>query len=570
MSEKRPSFLGAHGAGVWGGLVLALVGLGVLNGTGCTLINSTESVQCHQQSDCTSRGEAFADSICGAEGVCISASLVGVGGQGGAAGAAGGGGGGSGGGESGTGGCQIPKDCIDQGKGQCLCRANECVPLTTKECAKTVGFLENENPEQVLGVMLPRYGNKALVGDSYVAALQTALDEYRQAVQKINQKTPLLVVCDEINNPEAAATHLLETVQTKVVIGPTWDDAIQKLSPRFQQAGVISLLPISDNPSLEEQGNPTGQTWACKPNRASIGPYWTAVAQEAEKIIKKRSPTIETLQVTMLAARDPSSQALATIVSAKKAFANFSRLDYDDYRVTDVAYGSVVSPVVNAAATPNLIIIISSGDGASDVMLTIENTWTSKAAPRPYYLIIGGAEGISTALGKQVLGSNLGDRVLSLDFARSDVTTQAYQEFVSAYGASNKAQSPRPESEFFYDCFWLNEYALLAATGGGKTPLASLDGATYSSVGIAAVDDPNGTPQRVGIDGAADTLVSLQSGATVNLNGAGSALDIDRAKGTPQARGSLGCVVNNLTRVASGLEFDGGGLVAGTVNANCP
>jgi hypothetical protein len=568
--------------------LLALAPLSGLLGEGCSVIDHRTVAQCSTSQDCISRGGPFASSQCSAEGICVSIALVGVGpGGGGAGGDAGGGGqagqAGSAGlaGAGGAGTCTTNKGCIQQVGGPAVCREGQCYPLTSPQCIETFGDT-TDDAAQVVGVMVPRTGNYSALGSNLIGAVKASFNEYKTESQGsvVGPRPPILVLCDELADPAAAATHLVSTAGAKTIIGPTWSTAVAATLPITLPAGVITLLPVFDDPLVEDTPNTNGQLWSCKPNRARIPTYWGNVALEMESVIKQKNPALTVLQTSLVVAGDVASQSLAnrivdkTVLNGKStqqntADGNFQRLDYGDYQVSKQTYPDVASSVLKDTTkfAPSLVVIISSGDAAK-VMGAIESSWPTDGTPppRPTYLLIGGLDGVPlvAADAKQTLLS----RVFGLDVLRSAETLKLFQHFQTAFQASNMGQSPLVGAEYFYDCFWLNLYATYAATSRGKLPLANLTGQIYASKGIGVLNPP-GTTFPVGSDGVKVMLSALGADADTDLEGASSTLTIDLAKGSPLADGNLLCMDTTLKMKDSGISFSvDSGASAGTLN--CP
>jgi hypothetical protein len=571
----------------------ALLSLGVA--AGCTLINQVDEQQCATNADCTRRGGAFATSVCGVQGVCVALRVeeAGAGGNAGQAGAAGAGGsageagaGGSDAGQAGAAGsgqCTTNQDCVAQIGGQVVCKQGTCVPLTSSRCTKTIGDV-TDNPELFIGVMAPLQGIKATIGNSYVGAIETAFNEFKVQSQGalVGIKAPMLIVCDELAAPEEAAKHLIETVGAKVILGPSWGTAIQKTLPLILASNTIAMLPFHDDPLLEDTPNTKGQLWSCKPNRSSVPLFWGNAIGEVEKHIKARTPEIDTLRVAVVAAGDSSSQSLALRLASKTSFngkteeanataGDFFKISYGDEQVGDVSYPTVATQILNNASgkIPNLVVLISPPGGTQGLIPALETAWPTSGSPapqRPYYLIVGDSDGIEPTLAKPI-DVTLRERYLALDWQRTPETLQNLTAFRDAYKARFNGQTPRPESEYAYDCFWMSQYAVYAASNKGKLPLSSLDGATYASQGISVLNPP-GEPRNVGASGVSAVLSTLAAGGDADLTGASSLLDFELTRGTPGANARLSCIQDSKL-IASGLEFNAKtGEVSGT-NA-CP
>ncbi|RYE76469.1 MAG: hypothetical protein EOO74_08385, partial [Myxococcales bacterium] len=430
--------------------------------------------------------------------------------------------------------------------------------------------LASDNPDQIIGLMAPQSGSTQYIGDSYVSAVDAAFKEYKVQSQSaiVGYKAPLVVVCDETADPAAAASHLLDTVGVKVIIGPAWGNAIQTVLPRALEVGAILMMPLNDDPALADTPNTKGQIWSVRPSRKDVVTYWKSAFGEFEKTVKKKTDAPTTLKVTMAVAGDNSSQTLANRAVGSTDFngktyqqnvdaGNFARLNYGDYRDINqnVVYSTIAANLI--ASSPNVIVIVSSGDGAANLVPAIEKAWPTEGTPppRPYYLIVGATEGIEPAIAIQSGGTTLPSRILGLGDARDSTTLNNLKDFRSAYkSASSTGDTPRADAEFYYDAFWLTEYALYAATSKGKVPVTSLDGATFSSKGIDLLN-PQGTAVNVGALGSPEVFSLLSNNGNPDLNGSSSRLDFDLAAGSPKASGALYCVNESLKLIPSGVEF---------------
>jgi hypothetical protein len=347
-------------------------------------------------------------------------------------------------------------------------------------------------------------------------------------------------------------------------------------------SNTIAMLPFHDDPLLEDTPNTKGQLWSCKPNRSSVPLFWGNAIGEVEKHIKARTPEIDTLRVAVVAAGDSSSQSLALRLASKTSFngkteeanataGDFFKISYGDEQVGDVSYPTVATQILNNASgkIPNLVVLISPPGGTQGLIPALETAWPTSGSPapqRPYYLIVGDSDGIEPTLAKPI-DVTLRERYLALDWQRTPETLQNLTAFRDAYKARFNGQTPRPESEYAYDCFWMSQYAVYAASNKGKLPLSSLDGATYASQGISVLNPP-GEPRNVGASGVSAVLSTLAAGGDADLTGASSLLDFELTRGTPGANARLSCIQDSKL-IASGLEFNAKtGEVSGT-NA-CP
>ncbi len=498
----------------------------------------------------------------------------GAGGQAGTANPAGGAGTSSGGGSAGAAGglagnesvCVTDPACITQTGGPSCRRGGSCVAMTSKDCTRVLGNA-SQGGQIVLGVMAPLTGSQQAVGTSHVKAIQTALEGYRD----VSDDT-VLVVCDEVADPTAAATHLTDDLGVPLVYGPFWGDAISKTRTVFKGRPTINLLPVADDPSLPYLSD-DDQVWSCKPGRAPINVYWRNVIGKIEPYFASKSSPV---RLTMLVAGDASSQNLAAGVINETFFnqqsgdanlkeGNLVRFDYEDPHKVTPSYAAVTTKVTSGASLPDLIVILPGGGEVPSLIGAIESAWPT-GSTYPRYLVVGSefleqTAGLSAAPGAPPLAS----RLLALDHVGADASLRA--SFVKEFQALQMGVSPRPGDEYAYDCFWLGQYALLTATSLGSKPWSELTGTTFASAGIGRINPPG---QVVGVGGAdAKTARGLlEASSDLDLQGVSSALDVDLGWHAPAPHGRLSCIKDGKL-VASGVEFDpSSGGVSGT--NGCP
>jgi hypothetical protein len=526
---------------------------------GCTLLNQTEELQCSSNRDCTQRGGPFSNSICGSQGVCIALQLN-SGGEGGGSGAAGAGG-------ALPDSCETNQDCIAKVGGQVLCKQSKCVSATSPQCTRVLGSVA-DNPDFILGVMSPLKGSQALEGTAYVNSIEVGFNEFRSRSQNgvLGLRNPLMIICDELDAPEDAARHLNE-VGARVVLGPIRTANIERTIPIFRSSSTIALFPVHDDPSLEEITEQKELFWGCKPNRANIATVWTSVMEQVELHIKEREPSMSSLRVALVSAGDSSSQSLTLKLTGNTSFngkteeanktdGNFFRVTYGNEQTEQIAYTALASQIAEneTGKQPNLVILISSAGGAQNLVPALESIWpTGAGAPeRPYYLVIGDAGGIEPTI-LFPKAPDLSSRYLALGWNATEQTTKNMQSFRNAYQALFSGQTPRVDSEYAYDCFWLGLYGGYAALAKEKQSFSSLNGALFSN-GVGILNSP-GQPENVGILGVTNMLSILSAGGDPDLNGASSSLDFDLNRRTPAANPQLSCISNNKL-TPSGLFFD--------------
>lgn len=566
-----------------------IISLGVLLGVclvSCSLINQVEEHQCTSNAECLIRGGAFANSRCSQEGICVPL-VVEQAGNGGQAGT-----GGSSGGQNQGGACTKNGDCSDLG-GHPLCRGGVCIQAGDGECTVVEGETFDPEPSDIIGVMVPLTGSQAAVGKAYSQAIRTAYADYKSQLP-LGVAPPVLVVCDEVNDPKGVATRLIDTLEVKFILGPFWDEAIDQTLPLVlnskRESKPLIMLPIADGAKLEEAD--TGQQlWMCKPNRRLVENYWNNAIGEVEKYLLKKNPTqFSPIKMGVVISQDESSKTLALRVLDKMVFNGKSQQDnesegnYTVSQLTDprrkgvtVNYADEASKLLPVGGIqPNLIVIISPGDGVQDMVVALENGWPS-GVQRPHYLIVGGGDNIErTVVDGRLTGPKPLGRMLSLDVVRSAVSDQLYNSLRLSYNQIFSSSLLQPEAEYGYDGMWLIEYGLYSSTAKQQNPLSSVTPEVFASQGIGLFNPPGQSVQvgPNGENGEKRVFQILSLGGNPDIIGASSELDFvrnsqpDVVQKSPTARGRLRCLNQNKLMV-SGLEFDPEtGAVSGA--NNCP
>lgn len=510
------------------GLRIVALGSLVAGIAACSLLVDTTATQCRVDGDCTARGGAFADTVCDASRrVCVPRER-----------------------------CTSNQDCIDRAGGApSVCRRSDgaCQPVLSEDCVEVAGPIANDNAI-VIGSLLPLTGTLADVGVPVQRSLDLALNEINAVGAGLPMagsadRRPLVVVkCDEGKDPIRATSHLVKDVGITALIGPFNSGVALRAAPEVTvPAGVLMLSPGATAPSLALVGGGSlvWRTAASDVHQARALTRLIPVV-EAEHRVEWEIPDAPegVVKVAMIVRGDSSGIELAQAMIESGLTFNgrslagngpfFARRDYPDPAVEpNVDYAGIVDFLVQFQ--PNIVILLTGAEGASQIVLPLEQRWPTGVA-QPWYVVSHGAR-TRSLLEVAKANDEIRRRVRGTvperpnpQFDAFDLAFRgAYQAPANIYGMAQA-----------YDAAYLLAYGIVA----GGAPV------TGASIGSGLKRMSSGPPVAVGPGPRlSETFATLaEPGSTISFLGAAGAYRFDPATGESPFDVDVWCI---------GKELDG-------------
>ncbi|HEU4403693.1 MAG TPA: ABC transporter substrate-binding protein [Polyangiaceae bacterium] len=506
------------------------------------IVTSDSTAQCTSNQECVARGGAFAQSVCGPQGVCVSA----------------------GGPDSVT--CQDNATCV-AAKGQnWVCRRSDqlCVSLTSAECALVDGDAAAEDALYV-GSILPTTGALAdAVGKPIENAVRMAFDDFATSgglpvLGTGRSRQVVLIGCSDGNDPATAvlaATHL-KGLGVQVIIGSFSTESTLAVANAITIMSDIMLLsPAATGVELTAL-NDFGFVWRTAPSDASHATALSALVAFLEpELLQRLPPPAPPLKVANLYRTDNYGRVIKSGFESEATFNGRGALA-NGQNYVPVPFGNPGDPggadppkyqiaseqVV--AARPHLV-LIAGREEAADLVRLVEQQWPSgvEAPPRPYYLL---TEGITNeALPSVVNNPDLRRRVFGTVLGSNSA------EF-SAYRLNYLAKYPQPFHPFAanaYDAAYMVAYSAVAA---GSDPIVGQDFVNS----FAKLTPRDGAPVVLaGPTGIDDAFNAFSGGNTIDFNGTSGPLNFNTQAGEALADLQVYCAVTGRRAAPSGLYFE--------------
>ncbi|MRG90999.1 bifunctional serine/threonine-protein kinase/ABC transporter substrate-binding protein [Polyangium spumosum] len=439
--------------------------------------------------------------------------------------------------------CTTNADCADKAGGKAICRKDRgaCVALETDQCSVLAEKGDVTNDSTIwIGAMYPHDEEK---GSSYGQQAVRAVDLARRDFASLTgglpptsgggKPRPLgIVLCDDTEDAERAASHLVEDVGVPAVLGFARSKEVLDLaSSFFLPKGVLAFA--SNTASMltdiaQAPGDPRLVLRVTTSATMSTGAKAAFLEGVLEPEIRKRPGLLrpgERLRVAIVRVDNASGVSHADkLLSVLRWNGKSAAENGDDLRqfvvedrLTGQSEGSF-GPVIEAIGAFAPHVVFEAGSGAR-FLVELEQRWPKRLPFRPYYVMSGSlaSDRFLALIGERPDASR---RLLSVDAAVSPALAkfvvhhnEIFPEQVTPYGATSAP----------YDAFYAVAYAAIAL---GDEPVT---GRNLARAVRRLV--PPGEPIEVGQGGIYPAIKALRAGKNIDLAGAQTSLDFDAETG---------------------------------------
>ena len=538
---------------VW---LLFVLGLFVF-GVQCTFVTARTNGQCLNDGDCRARGPSFAQTRCSAVGICEQVVLP-------EAGAVSGGP------------CTTNAECNQRLSTKARCVASQCVSITNASCQTVDGDPTDPNAIFV-GVLTPRSGPNGDFGLNQYAVVKSAAAEWQSSLSGVAGAHSFVAIgCDEISNTPSATSFLSATIQASAIFGPIYDADFEQALPIATANGTFLFGSRVDDPKLSTMAGIGKTIWSSAPNRKIQVKYFQNLINILEPSVRSTfSITTGDIKVAFLVGSDPSSSNFADAVEAlpftfngkslaqNQTNAKYVRVPVPISFSTDNIYSSAVSSLVaDTANLPDLVLVAQEYD-LLNLVRAIQNGWPTGKFPR--FVFFTEDPAVDTELG--LPQERFAGKLDFVKWSRSPAESTTASAFAVSYRTASGGD-PAAYSEFLYDAFYENAYALQSILDANGNQLFSLDPGAYANA-IAGFDAP-GTLVNVGPgtttpNNIVQMLGLLSSKGDADLDGASGPLEFDPAAGSPIQDAELDCITAGGQVKQSSVKFSGAsGAASGT------
>lgn len=465
--------------------------------------------------------------------------------------------------------CAANIDCVGKAEGNAVvCRQDTgtCISLEAPRCRILADKQEIENDATIwIGAMYPITNKGSTYGKQAARAIELAHRDFHEiggipAVTLGGKPRPLgVVLCDDTEDHERIAKHLVEVVRVPVILGFARSKEVMDLATTlFLPKGVMALA------------SNTGSTLADIPHLPGEPRLVLRVTSSADMINRPNAKFIEQILEPQLKARGIVGRNEAMRIALVRVD-NASGVSHTDKLISflhwngksaidngDLVRQFVVPDAIGktdrsgemrrvgdavAAFAPH--VIVEAGADA-EPFLFIERQWLSSTPFRPFYVT-------SVALTQPSFGPFLkefsgAERRL---FNLNTKTTAAAKKFAMHYNEifTDEKIDPFEATPAPYDAFYTAAYAMIAL---GDEPVT---GKSLSRSIRRLV--PPGESIEVGPANIYKATKSLRDGKNIDLVGAQTSLDFDPETGDPTIESAIICMDSTThTGMDSGLVYD--------------
>ncbi len=495
-------------------------------GHGCVLISSADDTQCETDAECTSRGPDFDGTVC-SEGVCVSRLDTG---------------------------CQSNAECTEDLGGPALCNqtSRECVSLLSEDCVRVLGDPTVENTVPI-GFLFPAKGDLAFFSDIAAPFLELAIADFNSQGgipgPQGTRRNLVVVICDEINDINRAATYLVDEIQVPGIVGPGISDLALAIADIAFPKNTFVILPFANSEATEALQD-GGLLWHLRTTEDRQARVLTTLFNDTleERIRAENGLTEdEDLRVAVFHRDDDQGLSMANYVIDYLDFNGESALDqpenylakpYDSQCFADATppeecFADVVTEFVDFA--PHVVFGIGQVE-MHNAMQFIEEGLDADA-PRPYYLYSDGAFGADPLLGIVAERPDLRDRIVGV-FDYTDFETDLFRKFALRF-EGQFGVPPEFGFESLYDAMMVTGLGVAAASQvpalSGKDIAAGVGKLTGPGPKIA-LGEPNDITTAYG---------QLGAGASVDIVGLTGELDFNVLTGSYPRDWVLWCLEEN-------------------------
>ena len=442
-----------------------------------------------------------------------------------------------------TAGCETNVDCAG-GEAPAICREDQgrCVPLTTGLCRVLADDEAVARDDTLwIGAMYPIRDRPSDFGREAVRLLELAQRDFQGLTGGLPPSRPGglprpigVIVCDDTDEHEASAAHLVDDVGVPAVLGFGRSKEVLELANRhFVPKGVLAL---ASNPAamLSSIPHPPGEVrlvYRVTTSTAMRAPPSVALVRQAiEPALRGPGGALGPegmLRVAILQTAAASgtsyTDALLTELTATRAGGREDVRTFivaDDKEGDPVTLGRVAAEV--AAFAPHVVL---DGGALAQILAQIEQAWSD--GPRPQY--VNESIVFPPVLELARAREDFSARFLMISNHDNQVHAKVRAHYLAAYGGDAADFSPTP-----YDAFYMLAYAAVAV---GDAPL------TGRSLARAIPRlGPPGVAIGVGPADIYPALKALGRGDNIDLQGTRTSLDFDHETGDATADFALFCI----------------------------
>lgn len=465
-------------------------------------------------------------------------------------------------------GCNSNAECVAETGGKpAVCRKDTgvCIKLETDQCRVLADKSEVENDSTIwIGAMYP-YGPKgSTYGKQSARAIELARKDFKEiggipAVSLGGKPRPLgVVLCDDSENPDPSAKHLVETVNVPVILGFARSKEVMDLANTyFLPKGVFALASNTAN-MLADIPHAPGEPRLVLRATISAGivnpPKAALVETLVEPLLRARHvlrPN-EAMRIAIIRSNNASGvshadQLLSHLQQSGKIAAGNSEF-VQQFVVPDELERNdkldALFPLADSVAKFAPHVVLEAGTDQKPFLM-IERRWLPKSKHRPVYVMMG-------ALSDPSIEKMIQERPDAMRrlFSVNSTVPQALTKFIVHHNeiftdekldAFNSNSAP-------YDAFYAAAYAIIAL---GDEPIT---GKALSRSIRRLV--PPGESIDVGQAGMYRVVKLLRDGQNVDLNGSQTSLDFNPETGDATADFSVRCFDPvKKTVLESGLIF---------------
>ncbi len=465
--------------------------------------------------------------------------------------------------------CSTNVECgqkFDGRAGICRQDTGRCISLETAGCRILASKKDVENDATVwIGAMYPVSIKGSDYGKRAARAVELGWNDFQQlggipAATLGGKSRPLgVVLCDDAEDHERIAKHLIDVVRVPVILGFARSKEVMDLATSFFLPQGVMALASNTGSTLVDIPHLPGEprlVWRVTSSADMINPPKAKfIEQILEPLLRSRGvlKRNETMRIALIRVNNTASLSHADKLISHLSWIGKSALENGD----SVQQFVVPDELDNKGRTDELQRVARAvtafaphvvAEVGADVqpLLLIEREWLATTPFRPVYAT-------SIGLNKQTFAALLrehpdGERRLFNVDTKTTLTAKKFAMHHNEVFTDEKIE-PATTTTAPYDAFYTAAYAIIAL---GDEPVT---GKSLSRTIMRLV--PPGEPIEVGPANIYKATKLLRDGKNVDLIGAQTSLDFDPETGDPTIDSAIICLDSNThTAIDSGLVYD--------------
>jgi branched-chain amino acid transport system substrate-binding protein len=460
------------------------------------------------------------------------------------------------------------------------------VPLLSPDCPTVIGDYTRDDV-LLLGALLPLDGPHATTGAAMADALRLAITDFASGVPVAGGAArPLaVVVCNESNDVDRAATHLHADLLVPAVVG-TGDSASTLAVAHDVTIPGLTLLVSPRATAGLSSGTGGGLLWRTCPADATESAAIVALAQGVVVPAVVAEAQLTSVRVALVHATDVASTEMdaaiadtlringapATGPSNAGRFLHVDFGDPDDLADVDASgkMAAAVDAVTAPASLPDVILVLGSTQAVTGVVAGVERAWPA-GARAPRYVVSSGMQTTELLALAGASKAGLASRMLGTAPGGDGTNVDAFQKHYLA--TFDDGTTPRIfGAAHAYDALYLLAFAAAAAPKPdpqGTELAAALAGLATPGDAAAPVT------LEVGPDGIGGAFAAIAAGQPLRLDGASAPLAFDPAVDAVVGDVQVWCMLPGAAAGALGFVRTGmayraaTGSLDGTLVAGC-